>query len=151
MGRKTNVIPIRPRGNHKHAVFAVARGPGLAAVPAALHDRQLQVAEHLATREGALCELEQQALLQVMICECGTAHIREVIESGRNPWTVRDGEPDSILKYLQSWSNGAGRLLIALAQLRGDRNTIDLAEMLRKGVKELERNASDADTSDVAE
>lgn len=124
-----------PRGNQNrrtHGVIAVrARGPE--ALPAHLQAREGEFLANVATYEGVLRELEAAALRQWAICETGYAYLSGLLRDGKSIWAEGDKrQPVAILRILGSYENGLVRTLAKLAELRQDKEAIDLDTLLGK-------------------
>ena len=112
----------------KHGLYPVMTR-GRSALPEALRARELEAVENLGTHDGVMRELERQALHQLLIVETGFAHLRSILAEGKDLWTSgKDGRPEPVLRMLGSWANGAVRTLAKLAELRGDRDVVDLID-----------------------
>ena len=131
-GRPGRSGPPGHEHGRTHGAFSVAtRGPE--ALPAELRSREVEVVSNLATSDGVLRELEEAAHRQWAICETGYLYLSSLMADGRNIWA--DGEkrePVAILKMLGSYENGLVRTLRTLAELRKDKETIDLDTLLGK-------------------
>ena len=132
-----------PLGNAKartHGLYSV-KAHGSVALPEALRGRELEIIGNLATHEGVMLELEHQALYQALVCETGFAHLRSIVDSGRNPWqSGKEGAPEPILRHLGSWCNGLVRSLAQLASLRKDKDgkAFDYEAYLARGKEDSE-------------
>lgn len=126
----------------KHGMYQLERH-GTGALPEDMRAREVEVVTNLATRDGALRELERQAALMVLITELGYRWLSEIVEAGDNPWrTGHDRTPEPVLRALAAYSNAATRCLTALAQLRGDKDTLDLATAMTKARQAAEDDAN---------
>jgi hypothetical protein len=124
-----------PPGNEhtrEHGVYSVIkRGPD--ALPAHLQPRELDFISNVATHDGVLREMEESARRQWAICETGYAYLASMMRDGKNIWAEGDKkQPVAILKILGSYENGLVRTLKAIAELRQDRDALDLDALLGK-------------------
>ena len=128
-----------PAGNTnavKHGMWSVA-AHGASKLPVELQARELEIAENLGTKDGILRELEQSAYHYILVAETGLAYFRRILDAGGNPWSVgADHKPIPLLKTLGTYMAGAVRTLEKLTQLRGDKDTIDMAEGMAAGPHE---------------
>jgi len=137
MAKQTRFLPGNTAGLVHGAAGVRKRGPD--ALPVELQDDYKQMLANLGTHEGVLCELERQVGYNLAIATAGFAYLQRKAEQGINVWeSGPDHTPEPVLKYLGSWANGAIRALTALANLRQDQGTIDLAQSMTKARQELD-------------
>jgi hypothetical protein len=124
-----------PPGNENrrdHGTYSVAKH-GPEALPDTLRARELEFVSNLATHEGVLRELESSAHRQWAVCETAYAYLVHLMEQGENIWAQGESkEPVALLRRLGSYENGLVRTLKALAELRQDREALDLDALLGK-------------------
>jgi hypothetical protein len=75
----------------------------------------------------------------IMITELGYKWLSEIVETGANPWrTGKERNPEPVLNRLAVYSNAAMRCAALLAQLRGDKDAVDLAQGMTAARQEIE-------------
>lgn len=122
----------------KHGMHAIERR-GSVALPEVLRGRERELIERLATHEGLLAELEGVALKYLSIVEAGCHWLTQIVEAGGNPWRMgTDRKPEPALRSLATYLAGAQRTLGKLAELRGDKDTLDLPTLLAQEVGDAE-------------
>lgn len=127
MAKSTTSFTEGNKASVTHSVHSVvAHGPS--AMPVELQDDYKRMLANLGTHQGVLAELERQVGYNLAVATSGFAYLQRKLDEGIDIWcSGPDGAPEPVLKYLGSWANGCIRALTALAQLRHDEHTIDLA------------------------